>query len=112
MVGHADAPPEWLPEPAHARVLGVRPTSNYLCWCCRRGLPRLAQSFTNFTTAKTKALTELAAANNTFANVLSTNLAKDQAEQKLAKALHKLIETVKALTNRFGKYVAEPGRRM
>jgi hypothetical protein len=73
-------------------------------------LPRLTQSFTNFTTAKTKALTDLTAANNTFANVLSTNLAKSLAEQTLAKALHKLIETVKALANRFGKYVAEPGK--
>ncbi len=73
-------------------------------------LPRLDQSFKNFTTAKLQALADLATADSTFANVLSTNLEKGLAEQTLAKALHKLIETVKALANRFGKYVAEPGK--
>ena len=44
---------------------------------------QLARSFGNFTTAKTQALLDLTAANNTFADVFLTNLQKSHAEPKL-----------------------------
>jgi hypothetical protein len=75
-----------------------------------KALPRLAGSAKNFADARTKALNDLAAANTVFANGLSTHEAKRLAEETIARSLHRLIELVKALANRLGKYVNEPGK--
>jgi hypothetical protein len=73
-------------------------------------LPLLNKSVDNFTAAKAQALADLTAANATFANLASTVLQKTTDEEKLAGSLHRLIEVVKALAKRFGKYMAEPGK--